>query len=264
MKFSCRPNAAAQFFDFPAEVLDSANLVITYKITWKEDTKNLENVRQDLMILLVGQKISMFTSKNYYEFMLLGRKAEREGRLQEFFSQDISNLGLRWNYKIYKNYPAGRMTYVESVIPNLFQYDENLDVFEWQLTSLVDTIGEYVAHCAYAEYGGRNWVAWYTTEIPINDGPYKFRGLPGLIIRLYDDQEHYVFDMVTIEHSDDELLIEYEYDRDYVQTTRSDFLKAQKNFRLDIINRAKEAGVNSEGQQKAARVMTKRNNPIEF
>ncbi len=42
-------------------------------------------------------------------------------------------------------------------------------------------------------------MAWYTTEIPINDGPYKFFGLPGLIIKLYDEKEHYVFEMTKLE-----------------------------------------------------------------
>jgi len=256
--------ASAQFFDYPAEVLDSVNLVVNYRFSWKEDTNDLENVGYDNMILLVGKKVSMFTSKNYYEFMFLGRKAEREGRLQEFLGQDMSNFGLRWNYKIYKNYPTGQITYIGRVMPNSFQYNENVDVFKWQLTNIVDTIGGYVAHCAYTEYGGRHWVAWYTTDIPINDGPYKFRGLPGLIIKLYDNKEYYVFNMASIEHVDEEMFIEYEYDRAYVYTTREGFLKAQENLRFDIINRAKDAGINDEGQQKAARVMLKRNNPIEF
>lgn len=254
----------AQFFDFPTKVLDSANLIVTYKMIWKQDTNKLEKVRQEDMILMVGQKISMFVSYNFYQFNLRGRKAEREGRLEEFFGTDISEFRTRWDYKIYKNYPPGRITYAATVIPTLLQYDEDLDVFNWQLTNLVDTIGEYVAHCAYTEYGGRHWVAWYTTNIPINEGPYKFRGLPGLIIKLYDDQMHYTFDMIKMERTDEARLIEYEYDRGQVKTSRDDFLKAQENFRLDIVNRAKGAGVNSEGQQKAARVMTKRNNPIEF
>jgi hypothetical protein len=69
--------------------------------------------------------------------------------------------------------------------------------------------------------------------------------------------------MVSMERSDEAILIEY-MDMNWVQTSRSDFLKAQENFRLDIVNRAKEAGVSSEGQQRAVRSMMKRNNPIEF
>ncbi|RLD73812.1 MAG: hypothetical protein DRJ02_08460 [Bacteroidetes bacterium] len=254
----------AQFFDHPSKILDSANLIITYKMSWKQDTNNLEYIRQENMILLVGKKISMFMSYNFYKFNLIGRKAEREGQLDEFLhGTERGNFKTRFTYKIYKNYPAGRITYADKVMPAFLQYDENLNTFKWQLTNLIDTIGDYVAHCAYTDYGGRHWIAWYATDIPLNDGPYKFRGLPGLIIKLYDDQKHYVFDMVSMERSDKAMLIEY-MDMGWVQTTRPEFLKAQKNFRLDIINRAKEAGVDNEGQQRAVRSMTKRNNPIEF
>ncbi|PJB59753.1 MAG: hypothetical protein CO098_01725 [Bacteroidetes bacterium CG_4_9_14_3_um_filter_41_19] len=255
---------SAQFFDFPTKVLDSANLSITYSLAWKQDTNNLEQVRHENMILLVGQKISLFMSKNFYTRRLLGRKAEREGRLHEFLDgPEMQNFRTRYSYKIYKNYPASRYTYTDKVMPAFLQYEENLDVFNWQLTDLVDTIGDYMAYCAYTDYGGRHWVAWYTTDIPVNDGPYKFRGLPGLIIRLYDDKKQYVFDMVKMERSDEVLLIEFD-DMGWMQTSRSDFLKAQENFRLDIINRAKEAGADNESQQVAVRNMSRKNNPIEF
>lgn len=254
----------AQYFDFPTEILDSANLRITYTLAWKEDTNNLENVRNEEMILLIGKKINMFVSKNLYQFVLVGRKAEQEGKLDEFlYGTEIGNYRTRYSYTIFKNYPSGQITYTDKVMPAFLKYEENIDVFEWQLTNLVDTIGDYLAHCAYTDYGGRHWVAWYTTDIPINDGPYKFRGLPGLIIRLYDDQEHYTFDMVSMERSDEPILIEY-MEMGWMQTSRTDFLKAQENFKLDIVNRAKEAGANNESQQVAARNMSKKNNPIEF
>jgi len=254
----------AQFFDHPSTVLDSANLSITYALAWKQDTNHLEKVRQEDMILLLGKKTSLFMSKNLQQFILSGRKAEREGRLNDFFSGgEINNFRTRYSYTIFKNYPVGRITYTDKVIPSFLQYDEDMDVFEWQLTNLVDTIGDYLAHCAYTEYGGRQWVAWYTTDIPLNDGPYKFRGLPGLIIRLYDKQNHYTFDMIKMERTDEAILIEY-MDMGWVQTSRNDFLKAQENFKLDIINRAKEAGANSKSQQTALRNMIRKNNPIEF
>lgn len=40
---------------------------------------------------------------------------------------------------------------------------------------------------------GRKWTAWFSLDIPISDGPYKFRGLPGLIIFLYEDNNKHNF-----------------------------------------------------------------------
>lgn len=44
---------------------------------------------------------------------------------------------------------------------------------------------------ATTTYLGRNWVAWYDETIPINDGPFLFKGLPGLIVELQDDRGYF-------------------------------------------------------------------------
>jgi hypothetical protein len=53
-------------------------------------------------------------------------------------------------------------------------------------------------------------------------------------------------------------------ERTAVTTTRRNFLKAEDNLRYDIINRAKEAGIGNELEQRMARRMLKKNNPIEL
>ncbi len=254
----------AQFFPLPSEILDSANVSVSYTITWKEDTLNLEKIRSEKMLLFVGKSVSLFMSKNTYKILLIGRQAESEGRLMDLLNgEDIKNYVSRFSYRIYKNYPTGQITYMERIMPTDFQYSEPLDVFQWQLTDSTTTIGDFKANYAYTVYGGRRWVAWYTTEIPISDGPYKFRGLPGLIIRLYDDQKHYVFEMEKLERYEEGVPIEL-IDKDWVETNRNDFLKARENLKRDIVNRVQEAGVDVEGQQRVARNVAKRNNPIEF
>lgn len=254
----------AQFFDAPVKVLDTANLKISYTLSWKEDSNNLERVRNETMILLIGEHVSKFMSENFYDMINFGRQAEREGRLRQFFDNNEAKKYLsRYTYRIYKNFPEGKYTYNDGVIPDFLEYIEDFSVFNWVLLDETKTIGNYKAQRAYCYYGGRNWVAWYTTEIPINDGPYKFYGLPGLIIKVYDEEEHYIFEMTKLERYENGVNIEYE-DRGWMQTTRADFLKAYRNLQRDIINRAKEAGANVESQQRAYRNMLKINNPIEF
>lgn len=254
----------AQFFDFPYQVLDSFNLKITYSIAWKEDTNNLERIRSEKMILMVGNKISKFMSKNFYEYKIIGREAESEGRLQEFRDRnEYQNYRTRFSYQILKNYPLGSYSYFNKVLPDFMQYTEPFKVFQWDLLDKTDSIGGYSVQKARCTYGGREWIAWYASSIPINDGPYKFRGLPGLIIKISDKNEHYVFELDGIERYDKYYEIELE-EREWIKTTRENFLKAEQNFRYDIMSRAKEAGANAVSQQRAYRNMLKNNNPIEF
>ena len=51
----------------------------------------------------------------------------------------------------------------------------------------------YECNKAEISFGGRNWEAWYTGDIPIQDGPYKFSNLPGLILEIYSLDKEYNF-----------------------------------------------------------------------
>ncbi|MGE8380767.1 MAG: GLPGLI family protein [Sphingobacterium sp.] len=53
--------------------------------------------------------------------------------------------------------------------------------------SSTDTMGKYVCHKATANYRGTTLIAYYTNSIPVPIGPYKFGGLPGLIVMLYNE-----------------------------------------------------------------------------
>lgn len=51
----------------------------------------------------------------------------------------------------------------------------------------VDTLGKHICHKATATYRGTTLVAYYTNDIPVPAGPYKFGGLPGLVVMLYNE-----------------------------------------------------------------------------
>lgn len=68
-----------------------------------------------------------------------------------------------------------------------------------EILSEVKTIGTYKVQAATTEFGGRKWVAWFTNSIPINEGPYKFCGLPGMILEIYDNDKYFHFVFVKNE-----------------------------------------------------------------
>ena len=56
----------------------------------------------------------------------------------------------------------------------------------WKITPDTNMIGEWNAQKAEADFAGRRWVAWFAPEILIQDGMFKFYGLPGLIVKIED------------------------------------------------------------------------------
>jgi len=66
----------------------------------------------------------------------------------------------------------------------------------WKLTDEKKKVKDLNMQKATTNWGGRNWTAWFTTDIPFQEGPYKFHGLPGLITELYDDKNNYKFELV--------------------------------------------------------------------
>lgn len=59
---------------------------------------------------------------------------------------------------------------------------------KWQLVDSTVTVLGFECKMAKKRYYGRNYTAYYAPSIPLQDGPLKFCGLPGLIIQLKDDK----------------------------------------------------------------------------
>ncbi|MCK9399139.1 MAG: GLPGLI family protein [Bacteroidales bacterium] len=255
------PSFSQLLADYPVKDLEPAEYVVTYSLKYQEDSLNPNFIRQDNMLLFLGKNISQFLSNNSYVFENDMKKIATESQLQEYLNQRPPMPHLV--YRIYKNFPKGKISFTDYVSPNHLKYEENLDLFKWQLDNDTTTINGYKAQKATCDFGGRSWVAWFSPEIPSNDGPYVFNGLPGLIITVYDTRNHYVFELVSIEKPSNELMIKYA-ERQYIETTKQGFFKAKDAHRDNILSWAKNRGFSDEEQQSAVRMMAEDNNPIEL
>lgn len=69
-------------------------------------------------------------------------------------------------------------------------YTEPFDEMEWEIEGdSTKTILNYECVMARTNYHGREWKVWFTPEIPIQDGPWKFHSLPGLILGAESDND---------------------------------------------------------------------------
>jgi GLPGLI family protein len=247
--------------DYPVTNLEPAEFIVTYSLSYQQDSLPPHFTRQDDMLLFLGTKSSLFVSKNAYNFEKDMREIFSQQQLQEYMNK-MPQIP-KSSYRIYKYFSDGNLSFTDYVSPNIFMYEENLNLFDWKLSGDTATIHGHRVQKATCDFGGRSWVAWFCPEIPYSDGPYKFNGLPGLILNVHDTRNHYVFEFLSIEKPKEELMIEY-LERKFVETTKQNYFKARDAFNANLASWAKEGGAGSEAQQNAARISKERNNPIEL
>jgi hypothetical protein len=78
-----------------------------------------------------------------------------------------------------------------------YQTEDNIN---WVLTSETKKSAQYILQKATTRFGGRDWVAWFNKDIEIQEGPYKFRGLPGLIFEIADTKDNFSFVLIKSHH----------------------------------------------------------------
>ncbi|MBF4464548.1 GLPGLI family protein [Flavobacterium sp. LC2016-12] len=88
-----------------------------------------------------------------------------------------------------------------SFLKNGFQYvAEKKILFKWDLQNETKKIGRFTCNKAITQFRGREYIAWYTNEIPLPYGPWKLQGLPGLILEAYDSSQEINYYFKSIEY----------------------------------------------------------------
>ncbi len=126
----------------------------------------------------------------------------------------------------------------------------SLDKLDWKVEKENKKVENIILQKASTNFGGRKWTAWYNTEIPFQEGPYKFRGLPGLIFEVYDSENIFHYSMVksqnlsnTYETND---FLETHYGNKPVTITLEQYHKIELDYYnniIEILNQYREKGV---------------------
>ncbi|UZT96615.1 GLPGLI family protein [Chryseobacterium fluminis] len=74
------------------------------------------------------------------------------------------------------------------------------DKLDWKMTSEKQKIGELYCQKAEVDYGGRHWTAWFADSMNLQEGPYIFNGLPGLIVKIADSRSDYDFSLIQLKN----------------------------------------------------------------
>lgn len=223
-----------------AETLDQATVKVYYLFSQKRKGEDEKAFRNDTMTLHVGPQMSFYFDETKVKkdslaslFMNnLNPNTLRSVNVLKNTGEDIVIPGQRSdvNYldgtteKLYKNRRSGEMTLINDYSSALYRCSDPIGPFNWTITSDTATIFGYSCQKAETAFRGRDYEVWFAPEIPLNDGPWKFFGLPGLIMRVCNRENKIAFDCIGLQYLDNPYRIEIPSGK-YIRCNRKEYEK---------------------------------------
>ena len=186
-------------------VVDTSDVRIYYALN--ADSLSNQDSYVDLRVLEVGSKVTKCSS----EFVREGEEHQKEilktWKLSHPHADGVPRPhpihGKRsdyWNEIQYTDIYIEREKATEyHTMPHGFQGENGYLVSQypsqkWTLTSDTQTVLGHKCQKATCHWRGRDYEAWFTSAIPLKSGPWKFGGLPGLIMKIYDTKHLYTWE----------------------------------------------------------------------
>ncbi|WP_294266896.1 GLPGLI family protein [uncultured Chryseobacterium sp.] len=214
---------------------------VYYELKYKP-SKQLSNIEKELDILEINSDQSIF--QNYQSYVLDSTLTKNLSKMNsvdpQIFSKKINN-----NYKVIKE-KGGKLKFKEVLGGReVYEYNENINI-DWHLLPQTKTDeNKIVLRSAECIFGGRKWVAWYDPNTPINDGPYKFRDLPGLIYSIEDSDNQYSWQLIGIKNLSHVSTIEKNFMElqgfKSITVQKKEFNQIKKNFETNPLGNSKES-----------------------
>ncbi|KPH14635.1 GLPGLI family protein [Chryseobacterium sp. ERMR1:04] len=191
---------------------------------------------------------SLTTKENYH--LDIGSK-DAKYYIRDFFTADsliVNNIpfpkDLKMNTSNIVVHKLGANDYEEyDMLEGTILKLQTKDSQDWKLTNEKKKVKSLNLQKATAHWGGRNWIAWFTSDIPFQEGPYKFHGLPGLIVELYDDKNNYKFELVQSQKVNQEVknqFIDYSTQKS-ILVNREKYVDAKRKYYDSPVNYLRNA-----------------------
>lgn len=223
-----------------------------YQVTMKPDAENKTDIKTENAYLDISPEKSVFYSENRIKRDSIMQKAFQSGGGRVSINRDQME-GLRTNisYSIEKDKTNQKTYFKDRIGRDIYSYEEDRPL-NWKIEQETRKIGEYKVQKAETDFGGRKWTAWFTTDLPYQDGPYKFGGLPGLIVKVEDDKGDYSFDLMkNYKIAEFPTLNQF---GNTLKVKRTDYIKQQQKFKADPMSFMSQSGGGQGGFSSTIRI----------
>ncbi|PWN69249.1 GLPGLI family protein [Chryseobacterium phosphatilyticum] len=154
-----------------------------YELQYKMDSTDAMNEKLN-MVLDIGPKEVKFYGQNLAITDSLNKKFGMNSEYTDMSGQIVKRKINSFDHENYINIKQGYYSF------------KTTDKINWAISDETKKTENYHLQKATSKFGGRSWTAWFCKDIPFNEGPFKFRGLPGLIFELSDTKRNFIYTLI--------------------------------------------------------------------
>ena len=175
------------------EAIDTAQFVAVYDYECRtQDAEGTPVTDRMQLAVQVGRTVVKSMPRSAYKEMDM----EEEDDIMAVHQEAYMHMPTVWT-----GYPEGQTTVRDWIFPHEFEGTEPTPEIAWTLTDDTLTIGGYLCQTATCKFRGVEWHVWYTDEIPSSAGPWRLRGLPGLIVEAKNEAHTFCLTELRQEHT---------------------------------------------------------------
>lgn len=180
-------------FENSFEIVDTTEYEFLYKLEFVDDISKPTDKLIDKQVLQIGSNYSFYFSKLLYINDSINTIRE-ETDAKTLLSQPEAAA----SYEILTNKKTKHFEVSYRSDDVVFHYKEIIPQLNWVIHENIKIVQKYTCQKATTKFRGREYEAWFTSEIPIPEGPYKFGGLPGMILEIHDSENHFFYKCIGI------------------------------------------------------------------
>lgn len=178
-------------------------LSATYSFDFVVDSSNESYVSTEKMILLIGDKMSVYRS---YDGLVIDSSIAKQIEITDASNtNDILKMfsGKKvTRTQIFKDYTKKKMVTKEYLFGD-YLITDTLTAINWTIYEDTANISNFFCQKAVGTFKGRTYTVWFAPKILVYDGPWKLHGLPGLIVRAVDSRDEVKFELINLQKNID-------------------------------------------------------------
>ena len=154
------------------ETIDTAQFVAVYDYECRTQDDEGHDITDRMQVIVqLGRTVVKSMPRSAY------RQSDESVDIAADYQEAYMHMPTVWIGR-----PSDKTTVREFIFPHEYEGSEPTPDIAWTLTDDTLTVSGYLCQQATTAFRGVEWRVWYTEEISSSAGPWRLRGLPGLIV----------------------------------------------------------------------------------